>query len=127
MTDPDRRPDADPDEPRPWERPGAVRRDVEPHRGQMLMLLGLASGFLALSAPMVAMLPSLVSFPVGVTVVVLARRDSARMHAGHMDPEGLSYLQWTRLGAWCGILVPLLLGLEMVVVVGAAKLRHLEH
>ena len=27
------------DDDRPWERPGAVRRDCEPHRGEMLLLL----------------------------------------------------------------------------------------
>jgi hypothetical protein len=31
------------DEPRPWEQLGAVRRDVRPHRGHVLMWLGTAT------------------------------------------------------------------------------------
>src|SRR5262249_10530030 len=36
---------ASPDDadPRPWERPGAVRRDCEPDRGQTLLLLGCSA------------------------------------------------------------------------------------
>jgi hypothetical protein len=50
MPDPDRQPDADP---RPWERPGAVRRDAAPHRAYLLATLGrlpLAFGLLSLSS-----------------------------------------------------------------------------
>jgi hypothetical protein len=31
------------EEPRPWERPGAVRRDCEPHRGDWLQLRALVT------------------------------------------------------------------------------------
>jgi hypothetical protein len=51
VTDPDRRPDASGADPRPWERPGAVRRDVAPRRANLLTTLGwlsLAFGILSL-------------------------------------------------------------------------------
>src|SRR5262245_17843931 len=42
-------------EPRPWERPGAVRRDRVPHRSGWLLLLGLA----ALACGLIAVLANL--------------------------------------------------------------------
>ena len=53
MTDPDRPADPDLDDPRPWERPGAVRRDAAPHRANLLAVLGrlsLAFGLRSLSS-----------------------------------------------------------------------------
>src|SRR5262249_10861811 len=77
----------DADEPRPWERPGAVRRDCKPHRGELLGRLGdlsLALGVLA----MVTWAPALVGLPLALVVVVLAPGDLAQMDAGVMDPAG---------------------------------------
>jgi hypothetical protein len=98
LADPDQLHDAD--EPRPWERPGAVRRDVQPHRGPPLRLLGslaLNYGVGALVLPCLAGVPwgLLVFVPLwlgglglAVAVLVVARRDLALMEAGKMDPEG---------------------------------------
>jgi hypothetical protein len=72
---------------RPWERPGAWRRDVEPHRGGLLRALGLTSLVLGTLAPALV-LPALVALPLGVAVWVVARRDLGRMAAGAMDPAG---------------------------------------
>ena len=80
-------PDAVPDEPRPWEGPGAVRRDREPHRGGLLLALGRAGSLCALLTP-VLILPGLVALSLGLTVWVLARQDLAKMRAGLMDPAG---------------------------------------
>jgi hypothetical protein len=89
----DPRPGAGPtEEPRPWERPGAVRRDVAPHRGNWLLLLArtaLAFGALALCLAV----PALVGLPVGAAVWVLGQRDLARMRAGTLDPSGRGDVQ----------------------------------
>lgn len=90
------------EESRPWERPGAVRRDCEPHRGGVLMGLGAAA--LAVSiVPLPASLYALLEPPrggavfallwsagvaLGLAASALARRDLAEIEAGRMDPEG---------------------------------------
>ena len=71
----------------PWEQPGAVRRDVAPHRGHWLLWLSYGVRVLGL-----------VSFafpPVGVLVLLLvgvlsrvAERDLDHMTRGTMDPRG---------------------------------------
>jgi hypothetical protein len=72
---------------RPWERPGAVRRDSETHRRRLLRALGLTS--LVLSALGVALvIPALLALPLGLAVWAAARRDLRRMNAGAMDPGG---------------------------------------
>ena len=71
----------------PWERPGAVRRDCEPHRGPLLLWLGGAGWVCGLtSLGLVA--PAFLGLALGLTTQVLARRDLAKMEAGLMDPEG---------------------------------------
>jgi hypothetical protein len=72
---------------RPWELPGAVRRDVEPHRGGLLWWLGVTSLLFGGLAP-VLVVTALIALPLGVTVWVLARRDLRKMAAGAMDPGG---------------------------------------
>jgi hypothetical protein len=117
-------------DPRPWEDPGAVRRDCEPHRGPALRLvgrLGLALGvasaaltgfwFLGLAYaphdPTVTVL--------GVAALALAvgawgfaggvwwacSRDLALMGAGRMDPAGRAQTVAARLGAAAVLAVPL--------------------
>jgi hypothetical protein len=83
---------------RPWELPGAVRKDCEPHRGNLLGALGklsLAVGVLAaaLGAPLV------VGLPLGLLTVTLAERDLGRIGAGAMDPRGR---EQTELARWRG-------------------------
>jgi len=71
---------------RPWERPGALRRDCEPDRARFLMLLGmlsLVSGFLSF-----LLLPALVAVALGLAVWVMSSRDSKKMGAGLMDRRG---------------------------------------
>ena len=71
----------------PWERPGAVRRDCEPHRGQLVLKLadaGLLLGALALCLGFVALL----ALALGAAAWVLASRDLRRMRSGLMDPRG---------------------------------------
>jgi hypothetical protein len=72
---------------RPWERPGAVRRDCEPHRGTWLLALadaGLLVGALALALGFLAPL----GVALGVTAWALASHDLGQMRSGLMDPAG---------------------------------------
>jgi hypothetical protein len=72
---------------RPWERPGVVRRDCEPHRGPLLSVLGGTSlavaGFLA-CIPATGFL----ALPLALVTFYLARRDLVQMRVGCMDPTG---------------------------------------
>jgi hypothetical protein len=64
MTDPARHPEPDAGDPRPWEQPGAVRRDAAPHRAYLLATLGrlpLAFGLLSLIERHLAQPPRLVA------------------------------------------------------------------
>src|SRR5690348_3851263 len=83
-----RRPEEpEPDSPRPWEQPGAVRRDCEPHRGPLLSRLAVVSVLLGLAS--LCFVPvGLVAVPLAVGVWCTASGDLARMDAGLMDPEG---------------------------------------
>lgn len=102
MTEPD---EADS---RPWEEPGAVRRDREPHRGGRLLTLARVGSLCAMATP-VLFVPGVVGVGLGVTVWLLARADLAKMRAGLMDPDGRKLAERARLhgvvasafaGAW---------------------------
>jgi hypothetical protein len=125
MTAPERHAGLEPkaDE-RPWEGPGAVRRDCAPHRGSWFVLLGLVDGFgiaVAVAAWMLSyrpfylqvspttcispsdwllVLPSVLCLPLGLSTWALAARDLARMRGGDMDPAGLGA---ATLAGWAGI------------------------
>src|SRR5262245_13534369 len=91
---------------RPWERPGAVWRDCEPHRGPALRLLGAAAAVAGIAGALLAVMASaagplatlqlfalaaavaLPALPLGAGVFWAARRDLARMRAGQTDPGG---------------------------------------
>jgi hypothetical protein len=87
---------------RPWERPGAVRRDAEPHRGQLLQLLGVAGlmcGFFSplgglvavLNYPLAIVASSLIvglGLSTVVVVLVLSARDLRQVRARLMDRAG---------------------------------------
>ena len=74
-------------EDRPWERPGAVRRDCEPHRAELLRALSVTALVCAGFAGCLAV-PAVVGLALGVTVWLLGRRDRALMSAGLMGPAG---------------------------------------
>jgi hypothetical protein len=102
-------------DPRPWERPGVVRRDCEPHRGDRLKRLGffaLLGGLLLLllaaptfdpsvHAPLTAKVAAvgflLVHLSACLVVGAAARRDLREMDAGRMEPWGHSR---TREALW---------------------------
>jgi hypothetical protein len=76
-----------PEDDRPWEQPGAVRRDVEPHRGGLLLLLGTVSLVCGFLTPGLVV-PGVVGLPLSVVVLVLGYRDLGRMGQGVLDPAG---------------------------------------
>jgi hypothetical protein len=72
---------------RPWEIPGNLRPDCEPHRALLLMLLGaaaLACGGLSV----LVVVPALAAVPLGLAVWHMADRDLRAMRWGQMDPAG---------------------------------------
>jgi hypothetical protein len=72
----------------PWNRPGAVRRDCDAHRAQLLHLLSLAAFWLCLLLPCTVGLTGLVGVGIAFTVWRMARADLGQMERGLMDPEG---------------------------------------
>jgi hypothetical protein len=104
----DRTPDAD--DPRPWEEPGAVRRDCPPHRGLLLMLLGAST--LAIGLTSVCLVyTGLAALPLAIVVELLIRRDQGRMAKGRMDRRGWSQAERARQLAWGGALAGFMGGL----------------
>ena len=132
-------PEADAD-PRPWEQPGAVRRDAEPHRGPALRLLsaaGAAAGALAallaaLACAAGARAPAglfafaaaaaLAALVLGGEVCRAARRDLARMAKGLTDRGGQGPTEVAEalaaLGLLLGLVALALLVLTLIIVCG---------
>src|SRR5687768_3781355 len=108
MSEAERAPSRDPEGTlRPWEIPGNVRRDCDPHRGLLLMALGataLVFGF----ASVLLVFPALVAFPLGLVTARMARHDLMQMRLGSMDPEGRRQAVKAELWALCGTLLSLL-------------------
>jgi hypothetical protein len=68
-------------------RPDVPRRDVEPHRGDELVPLALASFGLSVVSILLAPL-ILLGLPFATVVLVMSLRDLRRMRDGLMDPAG---------------------------------------
>jgi hypothetical protein len=87
---------------RPWDRPGAVRRDCEAHRGGLLLALGDASLLLGvLSLPLGFL--ALMGLGLGTAAWALASRDLRRMRTRVMDPGGLADTVLGRARARAGL------------------------
>ena len=71
----------------PWERPGAVRRDCEPHRAEWLLALADASLLLGALSLCLGFL-ALMGLALGLAAWVMASHDLGRMRAWSMDPSG---------------------------------------
>jgi hypothetical protein len=86
----------DGDEDRAWEgRHGPrVRRDCEPHRGQLILIFGIVS--LASLA-----ICGVLGLPFAIIAWVLGHRDMQKMDQGVMDPEGRGI---TQAGKICGMI-----------------------
>lgn len=80
----------------PWEREGALRRDVESHRGGLILALGIG-GMIASGIHVF----SIIGVPVSVTAWIMATGDLRRMKANELDPRGTGLTQTGRI---CGII-----------------------
>jgi hypothetical protein len=98
---------------RPWEGPyrRPLRRDSEPHRGTLVLVLGLISlviGALAMPAllccfPLAILAP--VGLALGIPAWVMARRDLKLMDTGMMDPAGRGTTQGGQVCAIIGTIL----------------------
>jgi predicted RNA-binding Zn-ribbon protein involved in translation (DUF1610 family) len=90
---------------RPWERPGGpARRDSEPHRGTLILVLGILS-----------LVIGYIGLPMGIMAWVMGQRDLRKMAANEMDPQGKGL---TQAGWICGIIGTILQSLYVVCCVG---------
>jgi hypothetical protein len=85
----------------PW-----PRLECEPHRGGLVLGLGITSIVLILTCVL-----SIVGLPVGVAAWVIGHGDLQKMRAGMMDPEGWNT---THAGRTCGIIGTVLNGLVLL-------------
>jgi hypothetical protein len=91
---------------RPWERPGAVRRDCAPHRAGLLLAVADTSLLLgALSLPLGFC--ALMGLGLGVAGWALASRDLKRMRARVMNAAGRSRAARARARARLGVALSL--------------------
>jgi hypothetical protein len=89
---------------RPWESPGAERRDWLPHRGDMLLYLGKMSFFLGWLS-LALCFTGIMGLPLGVLVGVWATHDVRQIRASEMSPAGEAFLLKGRRYALAGLLL----------------------
>jgi hypothetical protein len=108
----------DEEDDRPWERGRRVRRDCEPHRGGVVLALGIVSlvalsgSCLGLCAGPLAVPFVLVGFALGIPAWVMGQGDLRKMQQRIMDPDGEGQ---TRAGMVCGIIGTVISSLVAVV------------
>jgi hypothetical protein len=90
-----------------WQRRGVVPADCEPHRAQLVLLLGSAGIVLALLHILF-----IAGLPLSLAAWSMARRDLKLMDARQMDPGGRTN---TRRGQLCGIIGTLIGTIWLVV------------
>jgi predicted Zn finger-like uncharacterized protein len=83
--------------------PPLIRRDSEPHRGTLILVLGILSIVLGTTWFL-----SLVSFPMGIAAWMMGQGDLRKMRMGNMDPQGEGM---TQAGWICGIIGTVISGL----------------
>jgi hypothetical protein len=78
-----------------------IRRDVLPHRGGLVLTLGIISIVAGTVGCVVCIwLSGVIGLGFGVTAVLMGRTDLRQMDAGTMDPDGRGL---TKAGLICGI------------------------
>lgn len=89
---------------RPWDAPGACRRDSLPHRG---LLLWRPVAVALCLVPISIVLPciSVVTGALCLFVLVLAHKDLKAMQVGEVDRAGKKLTQDAYWGAGCGFLL----------------------
>jgi hypothetical protein len=95
---------------RPWEQEGVERRDSEPHRGTMLMIMGIGSIVLACFFFLcyVGVLTSIVGLVMGFAVVWMGRADMKKMDQHAMNNEGRSVTSGSVICGYVGLALNIL-------------------
>lgn len=88
---------------------GPLRRDTEPHRGVLILVLGIIS--LAAVILTCFYVGPLIGIPLGITAWVLGHGDLRKIKNNQMDPEGLGI---TQAGWICGIIGTILNSLVLL-------------
>jgi len=99
---------------RPWEREGSIRRDCEPHRGTLVMVLGIiavAVSPLAVCCGLFSIPFVITSLSLGITSWVMGQGDLRKIKQRAMDPRGRGQ---TQAGMVCGIIATCLACLSVV-------------
>jgi hypothetical protein len=64
-----------------------IRRDLEPHRGNLILGLGIGS-IVSNVVAVCCIFPAIVGVPLGIVSLMLGLADVRKMDAGDMDPDG---------------------------------------
>lgn len=88
---------------RPWEQSQQFprRRDAEPHRGTLILVLGIISIVVSAIGGCVYGLGGVIGLPLGIAAWVMGHRDLHKMRQNLMDREGEGL---TQAGWICGII-----------------------
>jgi hypothetical protein len=78
-----------------------VRRDIQPHRGNLILVLGILSLVALGGFAVMPVLFNLIGVVLGVVAWVMGNRDLGRIMRGDIDPAGQSN---TKAGRNCGII-----------------------
>jgi predicted Zn finger-like uncharacterized protein len=97
---------------RPWEHghPAMVRRDCDPHRGGLVLTLGIVGLVTSVIGAPCYGIGALVGIPISLTALVMGWSDQKRMKLGEMDPMGQGQTQ----GGWICGLIGLILGILVI-------------
>jgi hypothetical protein len=88
-----------------------LRRDLEPHRGPLIMVLGIVS------LVMIGFLPP-VGIPFGIVAWVMGHKDLKKIKKKEMDPDGESKTNAGRLCGLVGTLISTVVTLFICVIYG---------
>jgi hypothetical protein len=105
---------------RPWEgrRGPRVRRDCDPHRGAIVLVLGILSTVFSAISPCLYGVPALfIALPMGIVAWVLGSRDLKKMAAGTMDPDGRGMTQAGMICGIVGVVLSILIVIGIVAVI----------
>lgn len=100
-------PEIDESDVRPWAKPGAVRRDCEPHRGKLIVFAGRLSITMGLTGCCMPLL-LLPAWGLLLFALVVSRQDLPLIERGLMDRDGETMTRHGGRAALVGMLVSLI-------------------
>jgi hypothetical protein len=95
---------------KPWEEAGLERRDSEPHRGTLLLFLGIGSivAPMLFCIPILGLITNLLGLGLGISTWVLSNRDIRKMDNHEMDRGGRGITQGSQVCAIIGLLLSII-------------------